>query len=171
METTVTEKTSKAKAQTAADTAFAPVNQILETLKGAQEKIQVPTAARDFVKRNAETAKARVADAEKGALDATSTVEKALVAVVGAGATVSRGLIDATIANVNLTLGGIQSLADASCPQDAAKRYVDFVKEFGQANLVRTQDAFNTVRQVATDGVKAVQAEVGKYAAFGSKAA
>lgn len=167
----MTDKTPKAKTAKAETTVFAPVNQILETLKSAQEKIQVPTAARDFVKRNAETAKGRVADAEQGALNATASVEKALVAVVGAGASLSRGVIDATIANVNLTIGGIQSLADASCPQDAAKRYVDFVKEFGQSNLVRAQGAFNTVRQVATDGAKAVQAEVGKFTAFGSKAA
>ncbi len=170
----MTEKTTKAKAdKTAADaatTAFAPVNQILETLKGAQEKIQVPTAAREFVKRNAETAKARVADVEQNAISATATVEKALVAVVGAGATLSRGVIDATIANVNLTIGGIQSLADASCPQDAAKRYVDFVKELGQSNLVRAQDTFNTVRQAATDGAKALQAEAGKFASFGKAA-
>lgn len=171
----MTDKTSKAKtqsadAQTAETTAFAPVAQIMETLKSAQEKIQVPAAARDFVKRNAETAKARAADAEKGALNATATVEKALVAVVGAGASVSRGVIDATIANVNLTLGGIQSLADASCPSDAAQRYVAFVREFGQANIVRAQDAFNTVRQVATDGAKALQAEAGKLASFGKTA-
>jgi hypothetical protein len=170
----MTEKTSKAKAdKTAAqatDTVFAPVNQILETLKGAQEKIQVPTAAREFVKRNAETAKARVADAEQNAINATASVEKALVAVVGAGASLSRGVIDATIANVNLTIGGVQSMADASCPQDAAKRYVDFVKEFGQSNMVRAQDAFNTVRQVATDGAKALQAEAGKFMNVGKAA-
>ena len=166
----MTEKTPKAKAQAAETNAFAPVAKIMETLKGAQDKIQVPVAAREFVKRNAETAKERTAAAEKGALDVTATVEKALVAVVGAGASVSRGVIDATIANVNLTLGGIQSLADASCPSDAAQRYVAFVREFGQANIVRTQDAFNAVRQAATDSAKALQAEAGKLASFGKTA-
>ncbi|WP_439574611.1 hypothetical protein [Phreatobacter sp.] len=167
----MTEKTAKTKATATESAAFAPVAQILETLKGAQEKIQVPTAARDFVKQNAESAKARVADVEQGALNATATVEKALVAVVGAGATVSRNVIDATVANVTMTLGGIQSLADASCAQDAAKRYVDFVKEIGQANIVRAQDSFNAVRQAATESAKALQAEMGKFAPFGSKAA
>lgn len=171
----MTEKTTKTKtaeapkAETTA-TAFAPVNQILETLKGAQEKLQVPPAARDFVKRNAETAKARVADAEKGALNATATVEKALVAVVGAGATVSRGLIDTAIANVNLTLGAVQSIADAAGPKEAGERYVAYLRELGQSNLNRAQDAFNTVRQVATDGAKALQAEVGKLGSFGKAA-
>lgn len=167
----MTEKTAKPKAAKAESAAFAPVAQILETLKSAQEKIQVPTAARDFVKQNAETAKARVAEAEQSALNATATVEKALLAVVGAGATVSRNLIDATVANVTMTLGGIQSLADASCAQDAARRYVDFVKEIGQANIIRAQDSFNAVRQAATDTAKALQAEVGKLAPFGSRAA
>ena len=169
----MTEKTTKTKAAEAPQaetTAFAPVAQILETLKGAQEKLQVPTAARDFVKRNAETAKARVADAEKGALTATATVEKALVAFVGAGATVSRGLIDTAIANVNLTLGAAQSIADASSAKEAGERYVGYLRELGQSNLTRAQDAFNTVRQVATDGAKALQAEVGKLGSFGKAA-
>ncbi|QCK84366.1 hypothetical protein E8L99_00405 [Phreatobacter aquaticus] len=169
----MTEKTAKTKAAEAPKaetTAFAPVAQILETLKGAQEKLQVPTAARDFVKRNAETAKVRVADAETSVLNATATVEKALVAVVGAGASVSRGLIDATIANVTLTLGAVQSIADASSPKDAGERYVAYLRELGQTNLTRAQDAFNTVRQVATDGAKSLQAEVGKFGSFGKAA-
>ena len=57
------------------------VAHIMETLKSAQEKIQVPAAARDFVKRNAETAKANAhgrAEQAEAKVDALAHVIAAL---------------------------------------------------------------------------------------------
>ena len=164
-----TAKTTKIDAQTEASAAaapivntFAPVAQVLETLKTAQEKIQVPPAAREFVVRNAEAAKGRVADAEQSAHKVANSVEQALVAMVGAGARITRRIIEANVANANLVIGGVQSVAQATSAQDAAKRYVDFVRTYGQANLLRAQTDYASARQAVAEGAKALEAEFGK---------
>lgn len=159
-----TVKTTKTEIETTvpATTTFAPVEQVLETLKSAQEKIQVPPAAREFVVRNAEAAKGRVADAEQNAQKVTDQVEKALVASIGAGARITRRIIEANVANANMIIGGVQSVAQATSAQEAGKRYVDFVRTYSQANMLRMQNDYASVRQALVDGAKVLEAEVSK---------
>lgn len=161
----MTEKTTKiektAKTETTSAT-FAPVQQVIETLKSAQEKIQVSPAAREFVVRNAEAAQGRVADAEQNAHKVTDSVEKALVAAIGAGARITRRVIEANVANANLVIGGVKSVAQATSAQDAAQRYVAFVRTYGQANLLRAQNDYAAARQAVVDGAKVFETEIGK---------
>ncbi|MEI8146498.1 MAG: phasin family protein [Alphaproteobacteria bacterium] len=166
----MTTKSKKSDTPSAAGT-FAPVNQILETLSNVQSKIEVPAAAREFVKQTAETAKTRTGEFEKGAIEATSTVENALVAVVGAGVKVSNGIIAATAANVAMTLGAVEKLADAASPRDAFQVSVDYVRDYTRANVNRAQEAYEVVRQTATEGAGFVQAQLGKILPFGQKKA
>lgn len=157
-----TAKTTKIETETTAPATFAPVQQVIETLKSAQEKIQVSPAAREFVVRNAEAAQGRVADAEQNARKVTDQVEKALVAAIGAGARITHRIIEANVANANLVIGGVKSVAQATSAQDAAKRYVDFVRTYSQANLLRAQNDYASARQAVAEGAKALEAEIGK---------
>ena len=81
----------------ASTNAFASIS---ETIEQVQSKMEVPAAARDFVKRTAGTAKERAESLHNGATDVATRAEKFTTAFVGGYANVVRGLIDASLANV-----------------------------------------------------------------------
>ncbi|MIL09648.1 hypothetical protein BZU93_27700, partial [Salmonella enterica subsp. enterica] len=80
-----------------ANTYFASVTEALENV---QSKLEVPAAARDFVKKGASSAKDRVETAHEGAIKFANGAEKLAVSFLGGYANFTRGLIDATVANV-----------------------------------------------------------------------
>lgn len=165
----MTAKTQKSSPK--AEAAFAPMTQIMDQLKAVQDKIQVPQSAREFVIRNAEAATVRVGDAEAAAKNAATSVEKALVTVVGAGATASRALVDATVANATMTLGAVKTIAGAQSLSEAGQAYVTYLRAYAEANVARAQDAVKVAQTVATDGAKFVQEQVGQILPMFRKAA
>jgi hypothetical protein len=158
---------TKTTAKTAAPTDY--VASIQQAFESAQGKLEVPAAARDFVKRTASSAKdqaetvhTRVADAAKGA-------EKFATSLVGGYASVTRGLLDATLANVQHTLSTIEKVAGAQSINEAVQINADFVRESARANFDRVRVAADTVKSVVAEGAEKAQAEFSKF--YGKKAA
>ena len=73
--------------------------------------VQVPEAAREFVKRAASAAEERAADAQVGVEKVTAAIESAAASSVSEAAKVSRAIQNAVYEEVDAALDGIQKLA------------------------------------------------------------
>ena len=158
--------TKTAKTPAAESTYFASVQKAIENVQG---KLEVPAAARDFVKRTASSAKDRAETVHTGAANATNTVEKFATSFVGGYANLTRGLLDATLANVQHALSTVEKVAGAQSINEAVQIQADFVRENARANFDRVRDAADTAKSVVTEGAKNAQAEFSKF--YGQKAA
>lgn len=159
---------TKTAAKTAAP-ASAYVNSIQSAFDNVQSKLEVPAAARDFVKRTTSSAKERAESVHSGVADATNTVEKFATSIVGGYANLTRGLLDMTLANVQHTLTTVEKIAGAKSLNEAVQLQADFVRENARANFERVRNAAETARTTVTEGAQTVQAEISKF--YGKQAA
>ena len=144
-------------AKNASTNAFASIS---ETIEQVQSKMEVPAAARDFVKRTAGTAKERAESLHNGATDVATRAEKFTTAFVGGYANVVRGLIDASLANVQHALSTVEKVAGAKSVNEAVQIQADYVRESARVNFERAKNAAETARETVVEGAKTVQAEV-----------
>lgn len=144
---------------------------VTEALENVQSKIEVPAAARDFVMKGASTAKERVETAHEGALKFANGAEKVAASFVGGYANFARGLIDATVANVQHTLNTVEKVAGAKSINEAVTIQVEAARESATANMDRARSVAETVRAAVTEGGKEVQAQFSKLYSFDKKAA
>ena len=163
----MTKNTAKS-APAATNGYFASVREAIDTV---QSKIEVPAAARDFVKRTASSAKDRAETVHQSAENATNSVEKFATSFVGGYANFTRGLLDMTLANVQHSLSTVEKLAAAKSVSEAVQVQTDFVRENARANFERVRGAADTAKSVVTEGAKNVQAEIAKIYNYGQKAA
>ncbi len=157
-----------AKTNSAAASYF---DQIQQAFENVQSKVEVPAAARDFVKRGASTAKERAESVHAGVAKLTGGAEKVATSFVGGYANFARGLLDMTLANVQHTLATVEKVAGAQSFNEAIQIQADFVRENASANLERVRGAAETARTTVLDGAKTVQAELSKLYSFDKKAA
>jgi hypothetical protein len=149
----------------------APFAQVFEAISNATRQIQVPEAARDFVKRTAVNAKERAVEAHDGATNATASVEKALISLVNGGAAVTRSLLQAGHENLVATLATVEKVAAAQSAQEAIQIQIDFARDNTRANVERIRDAAEFVRGKLTEGAEAVRADIAKVMPAMRKAA
>lgn len=148
---------TKSKSNAPASGTFASIQNAFENV---QARIEVPAAARDFVKRTASSAKERAESVHSAAANATDTVEKFTTSVVGGYASLTRGLIDMTLANIQHTLSTVEKLAGAKSMHEAVQLQADFVQENARVNFERVRDAADTARTTITEGMQNAQAEL-----------
>src|ERR1700730_11733938 len=89
--------------------AFAPVTDALKNL----QNMEVPEAAREFVKKQAETAKERAADFHAGSEKVSAATEPAVAGSVTEAAKISRNIQDALYHDAEAFFAGIDKLASA----------------------------------------------------------
>lgn len=157
--------------KSAAEAYFGQMKKAFDGLSAMPGTPAVAPAIREFAERQAETAKARLAEARTTTLEAANGLENAMVAVGGFGAGLLRSAVEGAVANATMVVDAARDMASAKDPQEALRRQADFMKAFAEANLARAQAGFVQVRDAATDGAKAVQAETEKLVARASKAA
>lgn len=162
-------KTTKTEA--AADTVFAPIAKAQDMLAGLVAQIQIPEAARTAAVRGADAVLSQAATAKVGATGMTETAEKVMVSLAGASAYLGRGVVNASFDNVAMTTEAVKKLAAAPTAKDAAQISVDFLRDYGRANMARLTEAFDFVKATAQDNARLVQAEVMKFVPAGKKAA
>ena len=97
--------------------AFAPVTDALKNL----QNMEVPEAAREFVKKQAETAKERAADLYAGSERVTAAIETAVAGSVTEAAKISRNIQDALYQDVEAFFAGIDKLASAKSINEAVQ--------------------------------------------------
>jgi len=144
---------------------------VTEAIENVQSKLEVPAAARDFVKKGVSTAHERVETAHEGALKFANSAEKLAVSFVGGYANFSRGLIDAAVANVQHALSTVEKVAAAKSVNEAVEIQVSAVRESANANMERVRDVAESARTAVTEGAKEVQEQFSKLYSSNKKAA
>src|SRR4029079_16431220 len=118
---------------------------------------EVPEAARDFVKKQAETAKVRAADFHAGSEKVTAAVETAVSGSVTEAAKISRNIQQALYQDAEAFFAGIDKLASAKSLNEAVQIQSDMVRARGEVLMSRAKSTTEYLRKLVADGAKSAQ--------------
>ena len=130
--------------------AFAPVTDAFKNL-------EVPEAAREFVKKTANTAKGRAADLHAGSEKVTAAIETAVAGSVTEVAKISRNIQQALYQDVEAFFTGIDRLASAKSLNEAVQIQSDMVRASGEVFVSRAKSATEYFGKLVTEGAKNAQ--------------
>ncbi|PAY08124.1 MULTISPECIES: phasin [Bradyrhizobium] len=133
--------------------AFAPVTEAFTKL----QNLEVPEAAREFVKKQAEAAKTRAADAYAGSEKVTNVIESAVAGSVTEAAKISRNIQQAIYQDAEAFFAGIDKLASAKSLSEAAQIQSDLVRARGELLVSRAKASTEYLGKLVTDGAKTAQ--------------
>ena len=138
--------------------AFAPVTEAFTKL----QNLEVPEAAREFVKKQAETAKVRAADFHAGSEKVTAAVETAVAGSVTEAAKISRTIQEALYQDAEAFFAGIQNLASAKSFNEAVQIQSDMVRARGEVFVSRAKSTTEYLGKLVADGAKTAQDNLSK---------
>jgi phasin len=140
--------------------AFAPVTDALKNF----QNLEVPEAAREFVKKTAGTAKDRAADLYAGSEKATAAIETAVSGSVTEAAKISRNIQQAIYQDTEAFFAGIDKLASAKSFNEAVQIQSDLVRTGGEVLVSRAKSASEYLGKLVADGAKTAQDNFAKVA-------
>ena len=146
--------------------AFAPVTEAFTKL----QNLEVPEAAREFVKKQAETAKERAADLYAGSEKATSAIETVVTGSVSEAAKISRNIQQALYQDAEAFFAGIDKLASAKSINEAVQIQSDLVRERGELLVSRAKSSTEYLGKLVAEGAKTAQDNFSKVASFSKTA-
>jgi phasin len=135
--------------------AFAPVTDALKNL-------QVPEAARDFVKQSASTAKDRAADLQAGSEKVTSAIESAVTGSITEAVKISRNIQQALFQDTESLFAGIHKLASANSISEAAQIQTDMIRAGGETFAARAKSSTEYLGKLVADTAKTAQDNLSK---------
>ena len=118
---------------------------------------QIPEAARDFVRKATETGKERAARVHTGAEGVAATVYDIATLSLNGSAQITNSLMKAAQQNVEATLGMFAKLANAKCLGDATNVQLEFVRDYGKANVEQVREIADIARKGYGEIEKAVR--------------
>ena len=133
--------------------AFAPVGEAFTKL----QNMEVPEAAREFVKKQAETAKVRAADVYAGSEKVTAAIETAVADSVTEAAKISRNIQQAMYQDAEAFFAGIDKLASAKSINEAVQIQSDLARARGEVFVSRAKSTAEYVGKLVADGAKNAQ--------------
>ena len=133
--------------------AFAPVTEAFKNI----QNLEVPEAAREFVKKTAGTAKERAADFYAGSEKATAVIETAVANSVSEAAKISRNISQAMYQDAEAFFAGIEKLASAKSLNEAVQIQSDMVRARGEVFVSRAKSTTEYLGKLVTDGAKTAQ--------------
>src|SRR6266446_4332371 len=133
--------------------AFAPVTEALKNL----QNLEVPEAAREFVKKTANTAKDRAADLHAGSEKVTAVIETAVADSVSEAAKISRNIQQALYQDAEAFFAGIDKLASAKSLNEAVQIQSDMVRARGEVFISRAKSTTEYLGKLVADGAKTAQ--------------
>ena len=133
--------------------AFAPVTDALKNL----QNLEVPEAAREFVKKTAGTAKERAADLYAGSEKATDAIETAVAGSVSEAAKISRNIQQALYQDAEAFFAGIDKLASAKSLNEAVQIQSDMLRARGEVLVSRAKASSEYLGKLVADGAKTAQ--------------
>ena len=133
--------------------AFAPVTEAFTKL----QNLEVPEAAREFVKKQAETAKERAADLYAGSEKATNVIESAVAGSVSEAAKISRNIQQAIYQDAEAFFAGIDKLASAKSLNEAVQIQSDLLRARGEVFVSRAKASSEYLGKLVADGAKTAQ--------------
>jgi phasin len=138
--------------------AFAPVTEAFTKL----QNVEVPEAARDFVKKQTETAKERAADLYAGSEKVTAAIESAVAGSVSEAAKISRNIQQAMHQDAEAFFAGIDKLASAKSLGEAYQIQSDLARARGEVLVSRAKATAEYVGKLVTEGAKNAQDNLAK---------
>ena len=138
--------------------AFAPVTDALKNL----QTLEVPEAAREFVKKTAGTAKERAADFHAGSEKVTEAIETAVAGSVSEAAKISRNIQQAIYQDAEAFFAGIDKLASAKSLNEAVQIQSDMFRARGEVFVSRAKSTTEYLGKLVADGAKTAQDNFGK---------
>src|SRR6202166_525221 len=133
--------------------AFAPVTEAFTKF----QNMEVPEAAREFVKKQAETAKERAADLYAGSEKATDAIETAVAGSVSEAAKISRNIQQAIYQDAEAFFAGIDKLASAKSLNEAVQIQSDMLRARGEVLVSRAKASTEYLGKLVADGAKSAQ--------------
>jgi phasin len=119
--------------------------------------MEVPEAAREFVKKSAGTAKDRAAEIYAGSERVTTVLETAATDSVNEAAKISRNIQQALYQDAEAFFAGIDKLASAKSLNEAAQIQSDLLRASGEAFMSRAKSTTEYLGKLAANGAKTLQ--------------
>ena len=135
-------------------------NTAFEGFKDAFKNIQsleVPEAAREFVKKTANTAKDRAAEAFAGSERVTAAVENAVTESVAEAGKISRNIQQAIYDDAQAFFAGIDQLASAKSVSEAVEIQSSLLRARGEVFVSRAKATADYLGKLAANGAKSAQ--------------
>ncbi|MCK1382792.1 phasin [Bradyrhizobium sp. 21] len=135
-------------------------NTAFEGFKDAFKNIQnleVPEAAREFVKKSANTAKDRAAEVFAGSERVTAAVENAVTESVTEAGKISRNIQQAIYDDAQAFFAGIDKLASAKSVSEAVEIQSSLLRAHGEVFVSRAKATADYVGKLAANGAKSAQ--------------
>ena len=133
--------------------AFAPVTEAFSKL----QNMEVPEAAREFVKKQAETAKERAADVYAGSEKVTAAIETAVTDSVSEAAKISRNIQQAMYQDAEAFFAGLDKLASAKSLNEAVQIQSDLARARGEVFISRAKSTTEYLGKLVANGAKTAQ--------------
>ena len=133
--------------------AFAPVTEAFKNF----QSMEVPEAARDFVKRAATNAKERAADVYAGSEKVTAAIETAAADSVSEVAKISRNIQQAAYEDAEAFFAGLDKLASAKTINEAVQIQSDLARSRGEAFIARAKSSTEYFGKLVANGAKNAQ--------------
>jgi phasin len=133
--------------------AFAPVTEAFKNL----QNMEVPEAAREFVKKTANTAKDRAADVFAGSEKVTAAIETAAADSVSEAAKISRNIQQALYQDAEAFFAGIDRLASAKSLNEAVQIQSDMARARGEVFVSRAKATTEYLGKLVANGTKTAQ--------------
>ena len=138
--------------------AFAPVTEALKNL----QSLEVPEAAREFVKKSVNTAKDRAADVFAGSEKVTAAIETAAADSVSEAAKISRNIQQAIYQDAEAFFAGIEKLASAKSLNEAVQIQSDMARARGELFVSRAKATTEYLGKLVANGAKTAQDNLAK---------
>jgi phasin len=135
-------------------------NTAFEGFKDAFKNIQnleVPEAAREFVKKSANTAKDRAAEVFAGSERVTAAIETAVTESVTEAGKISRNIQQALYEDAEAFFAGIDKLASAKSINEAVQIQSDMLRARGEMFVSRAKATTDYLGKLAANGAKSAQ--------------
>jgi phasin len=143
--------------ETATNSVLENVKQAFAPVTDAFKNLEVPEAARDFVKKSANTAKDRAADLHAGSEKVTAAIETAVSGSVSEAAKISRNIQQAIYQDAEAFFAGIDKLASATSLNEAVQIQSDMVRARGEVFMSRAKSTTEYLGKLVADGAKTAQ--------------
>ena len=138
--------------------AFAPVTEAFKNL----QSMEVPEAAREFVKKTATTAKDRAADAFAGSEKVTAAIETAVAESVSEAAKISRNIQQAMYQDAEAFFEGLDKLASAKTVSEAFQIQSELIRSRSEAFVSRAKSSTEYLSKLAANSAKSAQDNLSK---------
>ncbi|MBJ7407700.1 MAG: phasin [Bradyrhizobium sp.] len=121
------------------------------------QNLEVPEAAREFVKKTANTAKDRAAEAFAGSERVTAAVENAVAETVAEAGKISRNIQQAIYEDAEAFFSGIDKLASAKSVSEAVEIQSGLLRARGEVFVSRAKATADYLGNLAANGAKSAQ--------------